>query len=77
MSQSANKIAEHSQIVSKSQPGFALCGYIFPVAEMFVPGENNKFDKPMMSRISRTTAAKRAPTQNTTDPPIGRQTCNV
>lgn len=69
--------AEHNKTVRKLRPALALCGYIFPVAQRFIPGESNNCGKPMMSRISRTTAAEWAPTWTTTDQPIGRQTCNA
>ena len=62
VSHSPSNFAKHNKIVCKSQPDFALCGYILPVAQLFVPGGNNHFGKPMMSRISRTTVAKWAST---------------
>ena len=66
MPHSPTNIAEHNKIVCKA-----------PVAQLCVSGEKNNFGKPMMSQISRTTAAKWAPTQNMTDPSKRRQTCNV
>ena len=38
-------IAEHNKIICKLRPALALCGYIFPVAQRFIPGESNNCGK--------------------------------